>query len=508
MERETDVHDMAEATRRRRGGQVLVLFAVAMVVLVIMCALTADVGRMVTSQAELQNAVDAAALAGASQLHGFVGEAEKTAARQLALQLADVNLVANEGLTLASGDITFGRYLPGQAVCFESEAQMGAGGIIDSIRVQGRRTTDAPDGPISLFFASIFGMHASGQAVRAVATQPRRYVAFVMDRSGSMCFDTTNITHKYAPNSDGTMAKSPTGWYWMSRVMYVYGSWRTAWFYATDDSTGDTVSSFLPEHIRTRMDGNYFRYCERDQPNTVQSGWLYAPANVTIHSRYGATYPSWSADSYGPIGSCDYAYANNPIEPIASSQNAACAFVDLLNAERDRAALITYGWNSVLDHPLTDDWSALKTTIASYDPRGATGTPAGMDKANDEFIDSGRATGYGQRVMILLTDGLANTVNGSYYSNPYSMTPVTFFGQSVSCYIYQTVATAIEAQTLRARNNGIRIYTVSFGSGADQSLMPLIASKTRGAYYYAADYADLTAVFVDIFHNLPPILTH
>jgi len=501
-------HGVSGARRRGRGGQVLLLFAAALVVLVIMCALTTDVGRMVTSQAELQNAVDAAALAGASQLHGFVGETEKTAATQEALALANANRVAGDGLTLASEDITFGRYLPGENPCFRSEADMAAGEIVDSIRIEGRRTVDAPDGPISLFFASIFGLHATGQAVSAVATQPRRYVVFVMDRSGSMCFDTTNITHKYSPNSDGSMAKSPTGWYWMSRRMYVSGSWRTAWFYAVNDSTGAVVSSFLPQHIKDRMDGNYFRYCSRDRPSSVQSGWLYAPSNVTIHSRYGSGYPYWSADSYGPVGSCDYAYANNPIEPIASSQDAACAFVDLLNAERDRAALVTYAWDSVLDHPLTDEWAALKATIGVYDARGATATPSGMDAANDEFIDSGRASGYGQRIMILLTDGLANTVGGTYYSNPSSKVSVDFFGESVDCYIYQQVADAIEAQTQRARNNGIRIYAVSFGSGADQDLMPLIAAKTRGAYYYAADYADLTAVFVDIFHNLPPVLTH
>ena len=272
MRRNDTAHGMSGAMRRGRGGQMLVLFAAALVVLVIMCALTTDVGRMVTSQAELQNAVDAAALAGASQLHGFVGETEKAAARHETLTLANANMVAGDGLTLASEDITFGRYLPGEDPCFRSEADMGVGEIIDSIQVKGRRTVDAPDGPISLFFASVFGLHATGQAVKAVATQPRRYVVFVMDRSGSMCFDTTNITHRYSPNSDGSMVKSPTGWYWMSRLMYVNSAWRTAWFYAVNDSTGLVVSSFLPEHIKTRMDGTYFRYCERDQPSTVQSG--------------------------------------------------------------------------------------------------------------------------------------------------------------------------------------------------------------------------------------------
>ena len=492
---------------RSRGGQVLVLFALGLIVLVLVCALTTDVGKMVLSQAELQNAVDAAALAGASQLQGFAETEEKAAGRQEALLLAGANSVAREPLTLAYEDITFGRYLPGEDPAFRPESEMAAGEVVDSIRVRGRRTEDAPDGPISLIFASIFGLHATGQAVQAVGTQPRRYVMFVMDRSGSMCFDTTNITYYYSPNGDGSMAKSPTGWYWMPRYIYRDGAWRTAWFYAKDDATGEVVSSFLPTHIQDRMDGIYFRYCSRDQPSYVQSGWLYAPTSVTIYSRYGAANPYWSASSYGPISSCDYAVANNPVEPVASSQNAATTFVDLLRSDQDRAGLVTYAWDAVLDYQLTDDWSGLKATIDSYDPRGATATPEGMESANDELIDSGRASGYGQRIMILLTDGLANTINWNYYSNPSSKTSVSFFGEDVDCYIYQQVATAIETQTLRAQRNGVRIYTVSFGDGADQDLMPLIAAQTDGAYYYAADHADLTSVFMDIFSDLPPILT-
>ena len=37
-----------------------------------------------------------------------------------------------------------------------------------------------------------------------------------------------------------------------------------------------------------------------------------------------------------------------------------------------------------------------------------------MESANDEFILSGRANAYGHRVMILLTDGMANTINGRW----------------------------------------------------------------------------------------------
>jgi Ca-activated chloride channel family protein len=268
------------------------------------------------------------------------------------------------------------------------------------------------------------------------------------------------------------------------------------------------VTDFLPSHIRSNLlSGTYFRYLAPDDVSTIQSGWLKAPSNVTIYSYYGSSYKNWSADAYGPVSSCDYALARNPIEPVASSQNAAMAFVDLLNTDRDEAGLVTYAWAAILEHALTDNFAALKTSIAAYDPRGATATPAGMQAANDEFILSGRASAYGHRVMVLLTDGMANTVSGTYYDNPSSKVRVSFFGEQVSCYIYQAVATALETQTRRARENGIRVYTVSFGTDSDKDLMPRIARATNGAYYYAADHQDLTDIFQDIFYNLPAVLT-
>jgi len=323
-----------------------------------------------------------------------------------------------------------------------------------------------------------------------------------------MCYDTTDVDHRYSPNTDASMDKSPTGWYWMPRRIYKNTSWLTAWFTAKDDATGETVTGFLPEHIKANLlSGAHFRYCSRDQPGTVQSGWLRAPSGVTIHSYYGPDYLDWSADAYGSVSSCDYALAGGPIEPMASSQNAGVAFVDLLRDGREEAGLVTYAWQATLERPLTSDWNALRESMIAYDPSGATATADGIKAANDEIILSGRANAYGQRIMILLTDGMANTVGGSFYSNPYSRASVSFLGEHVDCYMYQSVADAIAAQTERARRNGIRIYTVSFGSGADQDLMPLIARATNGAYYYAADHSSLTDIFRDIFFNLPAVLT-
>jgi Mg-chelatase subunit ChlD len=128
-----------------------------------------------------------------------------------------------------------------------------------------------------------------------------------------------------------------------------------------------------------------------------------------------------------------------------------------------------------------------------------------MEEALDELIDSGRADGYGQRIMILLTDGNANRWNGRGYSegnNSYD-----FLGKTVHTRIHPTVGGAMEDQTRRARANNVRIYCVTFGNSVDTEVHREIARNTQGAYYYAANHEDLTAVFVDIFRRLPPLIT-
>ena len=492
--------------RTSRGGQTMVLFAAAVIVLAAICVLAIDIGIMFVSWAQLQNAVDAASLAGASQLTGFVTQAHKDAATAEALEFALANKVAGKNLrlNLSQGDVEFGRYNDLTRE-FIPESQFGPGDRVDSIRVTGRRTPSSLDGPVNLFFGPIFGLdYVSLSNVVAVGTQPHRYVVFVLDRSGSMCYDTSGVVTKSSPQANYSMVKSPTGWYWMPRRYYYSKTWQTAYFYAKDDATGQVVTSFLPPHIQARLvSGQYFRFCSYDQPDVVESGWLYAPPNVTIYSRYNTL--NWSADAYGPVSACGYAYTTTPLEPIQDAKDAACSFVDLLSSSDDRAALVTFAWNATTDCTLTNDWTTLKNKIGEFTPNGATATPNGMDMANDELIDSGRATGYGHKVMILLSDGMANCLNSTNYGN--ATETYTFLGQSVTCQIRQTVAREMETQTLRAKGRGIRIYTVSFGADADTTLAPLIAQETNGAFYYAVDHDSLTEIFTDIFQRLPPILT-
>ncbi|MBN1998117.1 Tad domain-containing protein [candidate division KSB1 bacterium] len=87
---------------KSKKGSVVVISALFMLVLMMIAALTIDTSRTFAARNELQNAVDAAALAGAS---GFVISNSKAVSR--AIEFAGLNTCNNYPVSLAWGDISF-----------------------------------------------------------------------------------------------------------------------------------------------------------------------------------------------------------------------------------------------------------------------------------------------------------------------------------------------------------------------------------------------------------------
>ena len=90
-----------ERKRRDESGQALILFALGLAVLLGMAALTIDVGLAYVARRDMQNAADAAALAGADVLlEGQSSGVAKNAARDLALQNGYDNAAADVTVTI------------------------------------------------------------------------------------------------------------------------------------------------------------------------------------------------------------------------------------------------------------------------------------------------------------------------------------------------------------------------------------------------------------------------
>src|SRR6516162_2878771 len=168
---------------KRRGG-IIVLAAFLMVVLVGMLAFAIDIGYMSTVKAELQNAADAAALAGAQRLQDqFVkyyapGQTDQLTIFQYvttnttdsnspistAQRFAGYNRAGGVYLQLPASDVSFSYYDGTNAPVPASQALFP-----NTITVTTRRDNTA-NSPLSLFFGKVFGVSSSSITATASAT--------------------------------------------------------------------------------------------------------------------------------------------------------------------------------------------------------------------------------------------------------------------------------------------------------------------------------------------------
>ena len=165
-----------------RRGSMLVMVAVVMVIFLIGAALCVDIAYMHMVRAELRTACDASSRAGTSEL---TRTQDPNAGINRALQFAQANTVAGQGLTLNRNEIQLGfAEADGNGrIVFDP-----GGTQLNSVQVVGRRDAGSADGTVNLFFGDIFGTPDFSPAAAAVSAASVRDIALVMDRSGSMSF--------------------------------------------------------------------------------------------------------------------------------------------------------------------------------------------------------------------------------------------------------------------------------------------------------------------------------
>ncbi|WP_256300408.1 vWA domain-containing protein [Haloarchaeobius salinus] len=152
---------------------------------------------------------------------------------------------------------------------------------------------------------------------------------------------------------------------------------------------------------------------------------------------------------------------------IAALRNAATDFVDNL-AQPDEVAAVSFNGSGSLDQELTTNYQAVKDAINNYTAGGATNMTAGISIADDELMGGTNATPSASKVMIVLTDGVVNDPSA-----------------------------AAQAAT-DAKNNGIRIFTIALGAGADQTYLANNIASNPGDAFIAPDAADLDTIYEEI----------
>jgi len=109
-------------------------------------------------------------------------------------------------------------------------------------------------------------------------------------------------------------------------------------------------------------------------------------------------------------------------------------------------------------------------------------------------------------VMVLMTDGRANATpgdecwegNNAYLwpegeSKAHDPNKNDSENKAADCVVYYA---------LQARNDGIVIYTLTLGNGADQELMNYVAELTGGEHFHAADPDQLRERFGDLYKRI------
>lgn len=185
---------------RPRRGIVMVLTGFLLVGVFAFVALSVDTGRIVLTETEMQNAVDAAALAASQEISAAIqaaGQGEGSAdidansiavaaARQMAAQVADANGVYID----PDADVFFGSRRYDEAS--DSWPIEWGAEPFNVVRVVARRTgedPDAPDGELPLAFGWAVGRESVPLETSATAFVEARDLVLVLDFSGSMSDD-------------------------------------------------------------------------------------------------------------------------------------------------------------------------------------------------------------------------------------------------------------------------------------------------------------------------------
>ncbi len=165
---------------------------------------------------------------------------------------------------------------------------------------------------------------------------------------------------------------------------------------------------------------------------------------------------------------------------LQALQLAVGAFIDEINASSPRTllSLTSYATTANKRINLTDNFDLIRSTTNGFFASGMTAIGNGLNVGSDSLVFDPNARTFAAKTIVLMTDGNHNT----------GPSPIT------------TVAGAIA--------RGQQVHTITFGAGADQTLMRRVsAAASQGSMHIHANRAsDLTDAFREIARSLSVVL--
>ncbi|WBL35582.1 VWA domain-containing protein [Tepidiforma flava] len=479
---------------RSERGQALPLFALFLLIFLGFVAMSIDVGRYVWARTQMQAAVDAAALAAAQSMPSETDAAAK----------ATEYWLDNSGFIRSQGEnVQF-------AVTYPEGNK--------AVRVQASAR-------IPTWFARLFGVthwnvSASGDAESQVLD-----IVVVFDISGSMCFDSfrqveSSVAYQMSPGR-----LTPAGGFAFPRLAENINATQTTIrlndvriFASTNASTnranfGTTFNSTTPYWQRSAsglragmimIDNEIMRITNVNVANntlTVQRGQRNDATGVMTAATSHAMYAEVWANRTGYSNTNDYCElasyrtptttVNGPHEPFDSAIDAAKYFTTLFDSQYDKIGAVRYSTTAAISQNLTANFANVRGSLdAILWPAGATNIAHGLAVGRQVLDGTGKRAN-AVRVLVLLTDGVANTYCGSatYNPNAYNSTSCTT-GNGVSQAEHHARQ---EAQ--RARNGDILIFTIGLGNDLNTAFLQDIATIGGGHFYHAPTTAQLDEAF-------------
>lgn len=486
---------------RREQGQALVLFAFGLVGFLGLVGLSVDVGRFLWARTNIQNAVDAAALAAAQSMPDKTG--------------AEAN--ANDYWAKNSGFIQS----QGTNVNFNVTFPAGAN---EGVQIQA-------SADIGTWFAKFVGFDHWSVSADASAASTYLDISMVLDVSGSTCWgsyppvtkssnqgpfgtwmgpgrtaDKVTLTSAITSATATSITVSNGAMFSSSSYASKFGGSTSYINWDPDGSGGSDAKGIIQvdnEIMRiTAVSGNTLTV-QRAIANT----FLGTAGVATTHAS-GSTvlFHHAGCSLSAPSASGPYDYADT-IEADANH------FISLFNSNFDKIGVSKFSATGSIVSNLSSNFTGLQNSISSFGaPSGGTNAPHGIAVGRMVLDGSGKRSD-SMRVLVFLTDGIANTYcGGSYAQSAYNSSTSCSGGGGADDATHQARSKSDalkEAQRLvdEYPNRTTLIYTIGVGPYVEDDFLSQIAAIGHGTYFKAPTPADLDAAFVSVAQQTHIALT-
>ena len=183
-----------------RRGAFMVLAAICLVTAMGFVSLCVDVGYLSLAKQRMQNAVDAAALAGAMEITDAVQNADATVSDVMAFAASRARLKARDVAALngvyidPDRDVVFGQRTGDANGNFAVAWNSSPYNVVKVTALRNNPDSTKPDAKLKLFFAGVLGDKSASLSTTAAAYVESRDIVCVLDFSGSMNDDSTYST--------------------------------------------------------------------------------------------------------------------------------------------------------------------------------------------------------------------------------------------------------------------------------------------------------------------------